>query len=413
MESNNIDFNTKLKKISKDLVESFFNNDTSPKTKKINTKNDQNEISQESDQNFSSKKVISLKKENFPPTTVESKKLSKNKNNFTNSYNRLLYTEQTTNSSVTNNYFPQKEQIESFTSKAKSNNERKTKRSKYSLDFSKTFSSSSTYTNFKAKQESTKEKKLYEEKIQILRSHINALKKQQSDLAKKALKVRENEKIKIKIQKNKESIKQALLSAEIDRRFEMQFKRKSIAEKKSKENKDLSVSKDRTKKNKIKEYKKALNLRQKFEQIMHEDNSNFIKMNKNLIDKIKTDRQKKKNILCKKKTNYLNKLNNSYRMTYQNNLNETKKLKSELVKLEQMEEEYLQNVKYTQEFLQKNNVGYTPIKSSEKFKSYINRDKTENKFNIPKRKSNSMDKRNIINDKNRNKNYKISSVSKI
>ena len=146
---------------------------------------------------------------------------------------------------------------------------------------------------------------------------------------------------------------------------------------------------------------------------MHEDNSNFIKMNKNLIDKIKTDRQKKKNILCKKKTNYLNKLNNSYRMTYQNNLNETKKLKSELVKLEQMEEEYLQNVKYTQEFLQKNNVGYTPIKSSEKFKSYINRDKTENKCNILKRKSNSMDKRNILNDKNRNKNYKISSVSKI
>jgi hypothetical protein len=245
MENNNIDFNTKLKKISKDLVQSFFNNDTSPKNKKINTQND---TSQERDQNFSSTEVILHKKEKCLPTTVESKNLDKNKNNFTNSYNKLLYTEQTTNSSVTNNYFPQKEQIASFTSKTKSNNDAKTKRSKYSLDFNKTFSSSSTYTNFKAKQESTKEKKLYEEKIQILRSHINALKKQQSDLAKKALKVRENEKIKIKIQKNKESIKQALLSAEIDRRFEMQFKRKSIAEKKSKENKDLSVSKDRTKK---------------------------------------------------------------------------------------------------------------------------------------------------------------------
>ena len=37
MENNNNDFNTKLKKISKDLVQSFFNNnDTSTKNKKIN-----------------------------------------------------------------------------------------------------------------------------------------------------------------------------------------------------------------------------------------------------------------------------------------------------------------------------------------------------------------------------------------
>ena len=413
MENNNIDFNTKLKKISKDLVQSFFNNnEASPKNKKINT--DQNESSQNRNQNFSYTEIISQKKKKNPPTTVE-KKNNNNKNNFGNSYNRLLFTEQTTKSSMTNNYFPQK--TENLITKTQVNNEAKTKRFKYSLDINKTFSSSSTYANFKAKQESTKEKKLYEEKIQILRNHINALKKQQSDLAKKALKARENEKIKIKIKKNKESIKQALLSAEIDRRNEMKFKKISILEKKSKENKDLLLSKDKTKKNKMNDYKKALNLKQKFEQIMFEDNCKLNEFNKSLIDKIKTDREKNKYILIKKKTSYLNKLNKSYQLTYQNNIDETKKLKTELNKLEQMEDECLQKMKYTREFLEKNNIEHTPIKSCEKLKLFKNRDKTErNYINITRRKANSMTKRYTKNNKNnisRDKKDIISSVPKI
>ena len=395
MENNNNDFNTKLKKISKDLVQSFFN-DTSTKNKKINS--NQNESSPIRNQNFSFTEIVLQKKKNNPPTTVE-KYNNKNKNSITNSYNRLLFTEQTTKSSMTNNYFPQK--TENVTTKTKTNNEAKTKRFKYSLNFNKTFSTSSTYTNFKAKQESTKEKKLYEEKIQTLRNHINALKKQQSDLDKKALKAKENEKIKLKIKKNKESIKQALLSAEIDRRNEMEIKKKNIAEKKSKENKDLLLSKDKTKKNKMNDYKKALNLKQKFEQIMFEDNCKLNEFNKTLIDKIKTDREKNKYILNKKKTSYLNKLNNSYRITYQNNLHYTKKLKNELSKLEQMEDECLQKMKYTKEFLEKNNIEYTPIKSCEKLKLLANRFKIENNnINISRRKAISMAKRYTKNNKN-------------
>ena len=397
MENNNNDFNTKLKKISKDLVQSFFNNnDTSAKNKKINS--NQDESNPIRNQNFSFTEIVLQKKKNNPPTTVE-KYNNKNKNSITNSYNRLLFTEQTTKSSMTNNYFPQK--TENVTTKTKTNNEAKTKIFKYSLNFNKTFSTSSTYTNFKAKQESTKEKKLYEEKIQTLRNHINALKKQQSDLDKKALKAKENEKIKLKIKKNKESIKQALLSAEIDRRNEMEIKKKNIAEKKSKENKDLLLSKDKTKKNKMNDYKKALNLKQKFEQIMFEDNCKLNEFNKTLIDKIKTDREKNKYILNKKKTSYLNKLNNSYRITYQNNLHYTKKLKNELSKLEQMEDECLQKMKYTKEFLEKNNIEYTPIKSFEKLKLLANRDKIENNnINISRRKAISMAKRYTKNNKN-------------
>ena len=398
MENNNIDFNTKLKKISKDLVQSFFNNnDSTPKNKKINTNKIESNLN--SNQNFSYTEIILQKKKNNPQSTVETN--NNNKNNI-NSYNRLLFTEQTTKSSMTNNYFPQKEPTENLTTKTKINKEAKTKRFKYSLDFNKTFSTSSTYTNFKAKQESTKEKKLYEEKIQTLRNHINALKKQQSDLAKKAQKARENEKIKLKIKKNKESIKQALLSAEIDRRNEMKFKKKNIAEKKSKENKDLLLSKDKTKKSKKNDYKKALNLKQKFAQIIFEDNCKLNEFNKSLIDKIKTDREKNKYILSKEKTRYLNRLNNSYRLTYHNNLHQTKRLKNELSKLEQMEEECLQKMKYTKEFIENNNIEHIPIKSCEKLKIFINSDKAEKiNFNTTKRKANSMAKRYTKNNKNK------------
>ena len=181
----------------------------------------------------------------------------------------------------------------------------------------------------------------------------------------------------------------------------MEIKKKNIAVKKSKENKDLLLSKDKIKKNKINEYKKALNLKQKFEQIMFENNCKLNEFNKTLIDKIKTDREKNKYILNKKKTSYLNKLNNSYRITYQNNLHYTKKLKNELSKLEQMEDECLQKMKYTKEFLEKNHIEYTPIKSCEKLKLLTIRDKTENNnINISRRKAISTAKRHSKNNKN-------------
>jgi len=104
MEDNNTDFNTKLKKIYQDLVASFFKNDNSPKNNKIKDENNESDLSN-IDQNFSYSEIVIHKSKNFPPVTSE-----KNKNSIANSYKRLLFTEQTTKSSVTNNYFPKKHQ---------------------------------------------------------------------------------------------------------------------------------------------------------------------------------------------------------------------------------------------------------------------------------------------------------------
>ena len=143
MENTNIDFNTKLKKISKDLVESFYRNDFSPKNKKINNNdNDNNESNQskyKQDQNFSYSEIIIQKKSDFYPIKFEN-------NNIADSYRRLLFTEQTTKSSVTNNYLPQ-EQNKISSLKTKTNNKNKKVQNKYNLDLGQTFSILKTNLN--------------------------------------------------------------------------------------------------------------------------------------------------------------------------------------------------------------------------------------------------------------------------
>ena len=413
MVENNIDFNTKLKNISKDLVASFFKSDNTPNNNTINNINQSNQSSHNIDQNFSYTEVIYHKAKELSQFTTK-----KNKNkNLANSYKRLLFTEQTTKSSVTNNYIPQngKNQISSL--KTKTDNKIKPKKYKLNLDLSKTFTSSETYNNFKAKQESKREKKLYEDKIQALKNHINALKKQQSDLTKKAEIAKENKKYKMKLKQEKESIKQALLSAEIDRRNEMEMKRKNIAEKKMKEENGILISKRRNNKDKKNEYKKLIIHKKKLKKIVNEDNYKSNEINRIIIDKIKKDREKTMNNLYQKKKNYINKVNNSYRITYQNNLNETKKLKNELIKLEELENQCLQNVKYTQDTLKNYNKNNIKYRMHQKIKSDYSLDDIDNmKIKENKRKANSVMKRYKINNKNnisRNKRNKNKSCPKI
>ena len=55
MNDNSIDFNTKLKKISKDLVASFLKNNDSPRDNQIKENNDEsNQSSKNFEQNYSS-----------------------------------------------------------------------------------------------------------------------------------------------------------------------------------------------------------------------------------------------------------------------------------------------------------------------------------------------------------------------
>ena len=393
MDSIDTDFNTKLKKISKELVESFLQNDNSSKFQKINDENTESSISSHNlEQNFSYSEIVvhTIK-------DILSNRLEKNKNK------RLILTEQTTKSSITNNYFPQKEKNKISEIKPKIHNNIKINKNKFTSDLNQTYSTSERYSIFKAQQESAREKKFYEEKIRLIHNHIEALKKQQSYLSKKAQKEKEEERYKNKIKKEKQNIKQALLAAEIDKRNEIESKRKSIAQQKIKEQKEMMDSKVRKKNYKLNEYKKAYIQKKEMEKIIIEDNNKNNKVHKLLIDKIKLEREKNRNKLIKEQKNYIDKINNSYRLSHHNNLIETKKLKNELIKLEKVEKQYLQKMKYTQDnfrenkFKKINNVNKKYIK----MKSFGDLDKKDNnQIKINKGKSNSVMKRYIINNEN-------------
>ena len=393
MDSSDTDFNTKLKKISKELVESFLQNDNSSKFQKINDENTESSISSHNlEQNFSYSEIVvhTIK-------DILSNRLEKNKNK------RLILTEQTTKSSITNNYFPQKEKNKISEIKPKIHNNIKINKNKFTSDLNQTYSISERYSIFKAQQESAREKKFYEEKIRLIHNHIEALKQQQSYLSKKAQKEKETQRYKNKIKKEKQNIKQALLAAEIDKRNEIESKRKSIVQQKIKEQKEMMDSKVRKKNYKLNEYKKAYIQKKEMEKIIIEDNNKNNKVHKLLIDKIKLEREKNRNKLIKEQKNYIDKINNSYRLSHHNNLIETKKLKNELIKLEKVEKQYLQKMKYTQDnfrenkFKKINNVNKKYIK----MKSFGDLDKKDNnQIKINKGKSNSVMKRYIINNEN-------------
>ena len=395
MNDNSIDFNTKLKKISKDLVASFLKNNDSPRDNQIKENNDEsNQSSKNFEQNYSSCfEIINTNNKDFPLISSENK--SSINNNIPSSQKGLLFTEQTTKSSVSNNNIPNSAKIKVSSIKAKTNNKINSHKNRYSFDLNKTFSSSTTYTNFMAKQESIREKKNFLEKIQYLRNHIKALKKHQSEIAKKEEKIKEKESYKNTVKKQKESIRQALLSAEIDKRNEMEQKRKKIAEIKTNETKRIKIAQGKIKNDKLKKYKNALIQKRKCVETINKDTKKLVELNKTQIVKIKNERENNKKLIDIKRKKHINKINKSYRLAYQTNLNETKKLKNELTRLEKLEEEYLGNLDISRDSIMKSHIDIRRKLNDE--------DKKENnRIIIVKKNANSVGKRYKINNSNNN-----------
>ena len=351
---------------------------------------------------------LNLSKDNMVPNnktltiqTTGKKKQNINSHNYdTNSKNKNYFTEKT-KKSTTSDYFP------STTRQTGKNNINKDNYN--TINTNSSYSNSSTYEIYKAKQESLKEKKLYEERVKTLRNHINALKKQEEELNKKAEFNKERENNINKRKKEKDSLKQALLSVEIDKRNALEEKKKKILQQKLKNILGLKKSQERIIKQKNKQYREAYNDRRKVEEIRNEINNKIDEKNSAQIKKIRNEREKIKDKNNRKKSEDINKINKSYRITYKNNINETQKLKSELKNLELMEEECLEKLKKTQDYIKKNNDEYTRVNNYERTKYNI----TFN--NNKKRRANSAKRRNYninINYQKRDINGKEFSLSK-
>ena len=208
---------------------------------------------------------------------------------------------------------------------------------------------------YKAKQVSTKEKKLYEERVKILRNHINALRKQEIELNKKAELAKEKEINKNKLKQEKDHLKQVLLTKEMDRRNALEEKKKIIMQQKIKNDMHLKEQQQKMKNDKLNRYKKVKNDLKKAEERRNENNNKKEHIIHDKIEEIRNERQKMRERSIQRRYVDKNRINKSYQMTYEDNINQTQKLKDELSRLENMEDQYIENIKKTQEFIRKTN----------------------------------------------------------
>ena len=335
--------------------------------------------------NLSKDKIMPYNKHLVFQTTGK-KKINKNSNNNDTNSNNKIYCTEKTKKSTTSDYFP------STTRQTGKNNINKDYYN--TINTTSSNSNSSTYEIYKAKQESLKEKKLYEERVKILRNHINALKKQEEELNKKAEFNKEREKNINKRKKEKDCLKQALLSAEIDKRNALEEKKKKYFQQKLKNILGLKKSQERIIKQKNRQYREAYKDRRKIEEIRNEINNKIDEKNSTQFKKIRNEREKLKDKNNRKNNEDITRINNSYRITYQKNINEAQKLKNELKNLELMEEECIEKLKKTQDYIKKNNGENIRFNNYERNKYNITFD------NNTKRKANSVKRRNYNNDIN-------------
>jgi hypothetical protein len=208
---------------------------------------------------------------------------------------------------------------------------------------------------YKAKQESEKERKLYQEKVRLLENRILALKSQEDDMNKKiqSNKLRQNYLNKKKKEKN--DFKQTLLSYDIDKRNELDEKRKAIKEQKNQLNKDLKESMERNKISKLRNYQKLQKEKKKALTLIDRNNHNFEKYGRNNVNKIKKEREKIKQNEIKKQRKHGKSMDNFYLESCEDNKQKTDKLKNKIKKLEQLELKYIKSINKTREGMARNN----------------------------------------------------------
>lgn len=359
MVDENTDFEPNLFTASMNFVDSLFNEEDNSNALSQDTKSSKGSAIQKSKKNKT--KELNLKNNNLNEKKNSSKANFKPKNKClmikttgkkklittNNSNNKLLVKEKTTksNASNTSNFYTQS-----------------TPNIEYALNSDRNHYSmadinvnSSAYDLYKANKQSYRDKRLYTERVKLLQNHINALKKQEEQLNKKAEINREREKKNDKRKQEKENLKQALLSLEIDKRNELEEKKKNILEQKMKNNLGLKESLERNHKKKMQNYQKAYNDKKKVETERIENKNKKEANNHMLFIKLKNEREKNKESYIRKKNENKNRLNTSYKLELRNNVDETKRLKNEISRLELMEIKYIEHLNKTRDSIENNN----------------------------------------------------------
>ena len=269
--------------------------------------------------------------------------------------------------------------------------------------------------NFKAKIESEKEKKLYQEKVRLLENRIIALKSHENTIHKLIHYNDVKQTYLNKIKKEKNDMKQALLSHDIDKRNELDLKKKTIKERKKNLDKHLKESMDKSKMTKIKDYENMQKEKKLALNIINENNNKLEAYGRENVNKIKKEREKIKINENKKQLNFEKNADNFYLETLEDNKAETNKLKEKLKELEKLEIKYMNSLNKTRKGLLRNKsqgfniykkdmISITKLDLDQQMeKPFQNKEKTMYKKN--QKNTSSVDNLNKFYNKNGKKNW--------
>ena len=380
------------------------------------------------------------KKKEIPKNPVKYDK--KSKTNIKNTKKSNVEKSSTAKKNIPNNYnnsYKQKKLMLNASAKNINNNKNNQNNQNKDLKINKTKSNvrninkdkkaySIINENFKAKIESDKEKKLYQEKVRLLENRILALKNHEDTLHRHMHFNDVRQTYLNKRRKEKNDMKQALLSYDIDKRNELDLKRKTIQEQKKNLNKHLKESMDKSKMTKMKDYENMQKEKKLALSIINENNNKIEEYGRENVYKIKKEREKIKNNENKRQKNFEKNADNFYLETLEDNKAETNKLKEKLKKLEKLEIKYMNSLNKTRQGLLRNNSqgfyvfkkGMAPITKldldQQMEKPFQNKERTMykknqkntasvdnlNKFYNKKKKEKSNDKKDNIKDINNN-----------
>ena len=201
---------------------------------------------------------------------------------------------------------------------------------------------------YRAKLESDKEKKEYELKIRIMKNHISAMKRQKEDMNKKINFLKHKEENINNVKKEKENNKKIIMEYNINRKYELDKKRKNIEKQRENMKKEIKESSEKTKMEKINKYRQSQKEKKEANNKLNDINQKNIK---NQIEKIKMIRENNKNSLTKRKKKLNDSINYENEKKYEKNIEKTKLLKLQIQKLQNEEDECLADLNKTKERL--------------------------------------------------------------
>lgn len=197
---------------------------------------------------------------------------------------------------------------------------------------------------YKAKLKSEKQKKECEEKIRILKNHISAMKRQQDNMNKKILFLKNKENMLNNAKRMKEKSKKDIYEYKIIKKVELEQKRKNIEKQRKEMNKgikDSIIKAQLEKSNKYKLYQKEI------KEINKQNEINNAQKIIDHIEKIKAIREINKNIGINRRKVLSQNYNDINEKKYENNIEKTKLLKEQIKQLIEEEDECLENLNKT------------------------------------------------------------------